>query len=286
MQSVISDHLKNEAANDYALISPIHFVYSPWGTISYNYKIYVYETYNEITIALGNNKFTFTIDNHYGNKIKVIKVSGSDGDRSIILGNSISFNFNYYSTENTIYVIDDVIGYQTKHYATDHIKFTRDGKVNKISTIYLSYEDGNDFIEPANTYTFFKKNITEFIKRGLNDPLIITRAYAQVKIFISFYPNGQLERYGVMIDNVKKGIFYDSDESGKIRVSNYVDDILHGYYFDSFTDEQGFYNKGIKVGFWEEQGRLVNYDGKNMIYGRINDIAKDRIFFLFPVFFL
>lgn len=88
---------------------------------------------------------------------------------------------------------------------------------------------------------------------------------------IEFHPDKSLKKFGVILNNKKESFSYDSDDSGIIEISFYTNDKLNDYYLNSKTKEQGYYENGIKIGFWKERDRIVNYD-------------RNKIFFLFPIF--
>lgn len=91
------------------------------------------------------------------------------------------------------------------------------------------------------------------------------------KLTLELHPNSKIKKFGIEHMGGFEGILYESNISGDFILSSYSYKKLHGYYFNSFTKEQGFYQNGAKVGFWKEKDQLVNYD-------------KEIIFFILPIF--
>lgn len=94
---------------------------------------------------------------------------------------------------------------------------------------------------------------------------------SEYRLNLELHSDSKIKRVGITLKGRKEGFSYESDVNGRIKLSTYRNDILHGYYFNDYTNEQGFYQDGVKVGFWEEKDQLVNYD-------------KELIFFILPFF--
>lgn len=265
MERAILDRFRYRSVKNYALLSSLPFVYNinnNRNEIIYANEIYVTEfnisNLRVVKIILNNKSFEFDFDENYNTNGR-IGITESNDSKSISLNKKFDFVFSVGLLFTKLSYIGDIIRYHFLDFDGNYIHLTRDGKVNKLMNTYCYYHQNDDFITIDNIR--YKK---------LSNTYII----GKVKIVINFYPNGELQMYTMIINKKRHGIFYFSDESGNFGFMSYHNDELHGFYFNLFTSEQGFYNMGRKVGFWEEQGKIINYDNAN------------EIFFLFPVFIM
>lgn len=92
-----------------------------------------------------------------------------------------------------------------------------------------------------------------------------------IELTLELHSDKTIKKFAYSFNSVRNGPYYESDANGSFILSNFHKGELYGYYCDTFKGEQGFYQNGVKVGFWKEQNQLRNYD-------------KDVIFFPFPFF--
>lgn len=266
MQRVISEHLRKKINKKYALVSRLPFVHKE-NEITYTDKRYAYKTNNVVRIEFKKDTFIFDgfikRDDKNCHMIKVTSdIYERANSRSIILGGNSRFEFSYIFREFEVDYINDLIRYQFTYGRGGFIHFNRNG-ISKIQTKYFEYEDTNAFVNIMTN----QKYITELTDTPINLGMLTEK----IEIFLNFHSNKKLKEYGMMIDKKKQGIFYKCDESGNFEISNYNNDEPHGFYFDSLTETQGFYERGNKIGFWKEKGKISNHE-------------TDRIFFPFPFF--
>lgn len=279
MEVSISEHLQEKALKKFLLLLPlVAFKSNNEGRIIYNDITYVNRDRGDGENAITNvysrrQKYTFPntfggVGNH-GNDDWVIKVlETKNRHRSISIGDDFpQFNFTYdkinlaasLSPDNFILVMGDSSSFD------DKFVLEYDGKLVSVQH-KEEVSIGGKIIINSDEYKIGEigiRKLEEFYGKPNKN-----------KVFVSLeiYPDKTIKKYGKKINGMKEGLFYDSDESGNFEISGYVNDKLHGYYFNSQTGEQGFYENGVKVGFWKEGDEIVNYD------------TPARIFFTVPTF--
>lgn len=272
MENSISDHLLNNSAKNFLLLKTPLSVHAIIKSTQSNKK-------SPLSFNFKSNDQNISID--YATRERpctvTLGISESLGQfRDIIASSNIkSFSFHCDAVKIQLYDGEDHITYYLTIFggyppSNEYIQITKDGRIRSLRTNYYEYNENNVII-----------NVKAIDERVLVENNIekSTKTYhyikGNIKLITVFNSDKKLVKYELIVNSGRQGLFYDSDEFGNFEISCYINGILHGYYFSSFTDEQGFYENGIKVGFWEEQGKIINYD-----------IARDRIFFMFPVFLI
>lgn len=296
MEVIISEHSRNKR---FALLKSLLPYESFRGIITYNNLIHL--NYDQIKTMIKYNPqvFIFTLGasvddfdftQNTDEEIEILRnkkfIYIFDSKKEIRRAFHVdktenAFTFNYEKTRITMSSITPTI-FSYNFNALDLnfitlIYFYNDGKVKEIRDV-----NGSDFIYYADIgFVTFRSDgeVIEDDSKGLahpDDDISYTVDLPNGNegiMFLNFHPDGTLKTYQLVINSKRQGLYYQSDEYGNITFTSYRNDQLHGYYYDSLTDKQGFYQNGFKVGFWKEGGQIINYD-------------KNRIFFPFPIFLL
>lgn len=211
----------------------------------------------------------------YKFKIELTDPEIRENNRSLLLGDNTTYNFkmNYKRDRN-------ILGYGISINSNPselHFSFTFSNAFYN----YITLLDGEVIdLSIANETITLRLNgdilrLVDMYKIIFNDKVndsnidLVLEKYntlSNSKLIIEFHSNGKIRK----IDN-NEGFSYESNLNGNFILSCYSNSKLHGYYFNSYTNEQGFYQNGIKVGFWKERGEIKNYD-------------NEEIFFIFPIF--
>lgn len=277
MERIISEHLRNKVIKSYLLLSPYLAFKLVKNEIIHGDKRYaINHSSLKITIEINYNSQRFLfLDKSKWHQFKKLKnkltISTPDfNSRSVF--NSRFFKLFYKNIEVEVgYYQNELFSYYVENgKMMNNILLTKGGKMKQLSSNNFHYIAGVNKIffrgnrsgETINIADLIKQNRREYEIK--NDDELLT-------VLFNFHPDESLKKYGLLINSKREGFFYDSDELGNFEISCYFNDKLHGYYFNNRTKEQGFYENGIKMGFWKEQGK-------------INDPAKDRIFSSFPIF--
>lgn len=300
MERVISGHLRNEVAKNcllltsfipfkniannelvydgikYADYMKFHFL----TIIYYNFQHFKFEcgTYEEDNSDMEeddeereiNEMIAFDVYDGAPN----INHESSKYSRSILKLTNNSFFFDYDNVN--IYLYDNSYNVSYHLEINDHLEdiyFNKDGRITKIDSEHFKYSQTDGKVKIPRKLNETVDDLLYQGKKSLSYKIM--KGNKVMFLYISFNSEKVLTRYGMFsVEGSKReGFFYKLDDSGNFIISSFVDNKSHGYYFDSGAQEQGFYENGIKVGFWKEQGQIINYD-------------TDRIFYPIPVFFL
>lgn len=304
MESIISNHLTNESIRDYASLSsylPFKLIYNRliYGNIICSEKILINNNYL-IKIHLPNQIFTFPRilyqkngDNeeiNYGHGYedddedeKIRTIESENHYRSIDYDNGIvNFKISHDKIIKSLILTNEFININLSSYIVpyfdcfDNMFFVSyDGKlleVKYLKGVFISISKNKiNLINPITSRVFDSSEITEAKIQAAKE--FYHNEVPGGELILEFHSDNLIKKYGKITNNIKEGFFYDSDEFGNFEVSCYINDKLHGYYFSKSSKTQGFYEDGVKVGFWKEQGRIINYDS-----------GRARIFFILPVF--
>lgn len=267
-------------------ILPIKYVrdgkYSEYLSLSYNKRGYeALKTYDHTNInykqriALFNNG-TISITELNGLDAKNLHTNSKRNDRKTI-NFSTSYSKNNGNVSYDIYVYLDIprISYNFSHGVSTNLTLNLNKEVTDLLIRYgqfnLTLE--NDILQLTNNLNgriLYNLNITD---PSIDSVIEEFNSNGFYNLTFELHSNSKIKKIGMtkVYNGRKEGIFYESYINGHIKLSSYRDGALHGYYFNSFTNEQGFYDAGVKVGFWKEGGQLVNYD-------------EELVFFIFPIF--
>lgn len=272
MNNVISQHLQKKG---YLLLNSFLPFKSKNKSLlydNYNYSNFERTDYFCIEIYLKHQDLIFNFSP--SRKIIDIKIEDRNGNNR-----NFSYLFNkfmpgfMYNDRSVYYSIKpDLIEYEYEGPFKFELEITRKGKLHSINISHerLILHILEDKISTNLFGTFKIIDVSDSVVKEIKEK---TKNY----IILEVHSDKSIKKLGMTLDGKREGFYYESDELGNFEISCYINDKLHGHYFNSKTKEEGFYEEGVKVGFWEEQDKIVNYD-KNEISGR------DRIFFISPVF--
>lgn len=292
MEKIIAEHLQVKFVRSHSLLNS--FLPFKLQGNRLNHVIYSNDEYSEYIsfgkkfmtkLFIQNQTFTFPSSLDYGiytldlNKTGNLEIKVSeDEDNYRFLNMMPQFEFNYDNTNISYCFMGELLFFNlTENLTRDdfpgkcyYIGLSRDGRLNNLfigdNGIILQINmTKNNFTIGGTDSTI--EELKEFYRQSKAEDNIIAN------LILECYPDKSIKKYGIMINQQRDGFFYELDEFGNVEHSCYVNGKLHGYYFNGRTKEQGFYEHGIKVGFWKEGSNIVNYN-------------NSKIYFPFPVFLM
>lgn len=248
MEKIISEHLQDEVVKNHLLLSPYLSLRFIEGEVAYAGRVYINNNLSIIGINYNSQRFLFLDKANLYNPYKLNKlmVMSSNFNLHSELADYFIYKYRGLQVELKYQEKEELFSYYIGDInLQDFIIFTKDGKIKQLGVKKFYYNVVNKVVRIKDNNRY----ITDLIEQNIQEYEIIRYDGKKLTLLFSFYPDGSLKKYGTLLNSKRDGLFYDSDESGKFEISYYFDGKPHGFYFSSFTQEQGFYENGVKVGF-------------------------------------